>query len=122
MQRRTLSGWFMIVDATAKFQGWPPLVRNAIPPFIMERDPPVEPPLFDRWAAPPLRSIPDFKRAFQGYQKSFWSWLPCYRVEKPGLKAHYLPGGVALSPAGEVVEFADLDLTDVIRQIRLASQ
>ena len=109
---------FMVIDATAKFQGWPNKVRDAVPPLLMEREPTVEPPLFERWVAPPLRAVPEFLRAFDQYRKELWTWLFCYRVEKAGANVHYLPGGVALPPTDEEADFTGISLSDIIREIR----
>lgn len=111
---------YWIVDTTAKFQGWPEKVKTAVPPVLLEREPTIEPPLLDRWLAPPLRRIPDARQAFQRLQQIFWTWLPCHRVEHPGVRLHYLPGGVTVPTAGEEPDFTGLKPSDILRDIRKA--
>lgn len=112
---------YWIVDTTAKFQGWPESVKAAVPPLLLEREPTIEPPLLDRWLAPPLRSIPDARQAFRFLQKTFWTWLPCHRVEQPGVRVHYLPGGVTVPTVGDEPDFAGIKPSDILREIRALS-
>lgn len=112
---------YWIVDATAKFQGWPGVVKAAVPALLLEREPKVEPPSLDRWLAPTLRRVQDFRQAFPWLEQTFWSWLPCYRVEQPGVRLHYLPGGVTVPAAGEEPDFTGIKASDILRDIRGSS-
>ena len=109
---------FLIVDVTAKFQGWTRGVKAALPPVVLEREPIQEPPLYDRWVAPHLQSNPMLQAAFQRHTRNLWTWLPCHRVEKAGVTIHYLPGGVTLSEAGEEPAFAGFKPSHILRDIR----